>query len=109
MINQLVDKHINANNYEMKVKFVYPEVKDNKMSFQDLKAGDTFTIADPKNSKAEVYMKLGKGKNDASTQDTVVLSEGRLASFYDLKREAITQDQLFVYKVDAEMSIIIDN
>lgn len=92
----------------MKVKFIYPEKKDNKVSFQDLKAGDTFTISDPKSVKSEVYMKIGKGKNDSFSQDTVVLSDGRLACFYDLKREIITQDQLFVYKVDAEISVSVE-
>jgi hypothetical protein len=92
----------------MKVNFIRQEKKDNKTDFSDLKAGDIFSLADPKNVKAEIYMKVSKPKGDTSSFDTVILESGKLANLYDLKREAITQDQMYVYKLEAEIQIKID-
>lgn len=92
----------------MKVNFLRQDKKDNKIDFNDLKAGETFSLADPKNVKVEVYMKVGKGKNDSCSYDTIVLESGKLANLYDLKRETITQDQLFVYKLNTEINVLVD-
>jgi len=92
----------------MKVNFIKVEKKDNRVDFSELKAGDVFSLADPKATKVELYMKVGKPKGDNTSYDTIVLESGKLSNLYDLKREAITQDQLFVYKVDAEISVKLD-
>jgi hypothetical protein len=89
----------------MKVIFVQPEKKDNKFAFQDLKAGDIFSFNDPNNCKTDVYMKIGKSKDEKTACDTVVLETGKLVNFYDLKRESITIDQLYVYKLTGEISV----
>jgi hypothetical protein len=93
----------------MKINFLQAEKKDNKFNFQDLKAGDLFAFNDPNTCKTDVYMKIGKHKDDKTTSDTVILETGKLVCFYDLKRETIVIDQLFVYKLNGEMQIRLDN
>ena len=92
----------------MKVTFIQPEKKDNKYSFNDLKAGDIFTLADPKASKVSTFMKIKSGKNYSSSLDVVNLDTGEASIFTDTKKEIISVDQLFVYKVNAEMTIKLD-
>lgn len=93
----------------MKVTFIQPDKKDNKVSFSDLKPGDVFTVADPKASKVSTFMKIKPGKNySSSTVDTINLDTGEASIFTDTKKEIISVDQLFVYKVNAEMTIKLD-
>lgn len=93
----------------MKVTFIQPDKKDNKVSFSDLKAGDVFTVADPKASKVSTFMKIKPGKNySSSTVDTINLDTGEASIFTDTKKEIISVDQLFVYKVNAEMTVKLD-
>lgn len=92
----------------MKVTFIQPDKKDNKVSFSDLKVGDVFTIADPKASKVTTFMKIKPGKNYTSSLDVINLDTGEISIFTDTKKEIISVDQLFVYKVNAEMSIKLD-
>ncbi|NBP02058.1 MAG: hypothetical protein EBU90_18395 [Proteobacteria bacterium] len=92
----------------MKVTFVQPEKKDNKFSFNDLKVGDVFTIADPRASKVTTFMKIKPGKNYSSPLDVINLDTGEVSVFTDTKKEIISVDQLFVYKVNAEMTIKLD-
>lgn len=92
----------------MKVTFVQPDKKDNKFSFSDLKVGDVFTIADPKASKVTTFMKIKPGKNYTSSLDVLNLDTGEASIFTDTKKEIISVDQLFVYKVNAEMTIKLD-
>ena len=93
----------------MKVTFIQPDKKDNKMSFSDLKVGDVFTIADPKMSKASCYMKIKPAKNYTSTNlDCINLDTGEISIFSDTKKEVISVDQLFVYKVNAEIQVKLD-
>jgi len=92
----------------MKVTFVQPDKKDNKFSFNDLKVGDIFTIADPRASKVTTFMKIKPGKNYSSSLDVINLDTGEASVFTDTKKEVISVDQLFVYKVNAEMTIKLD-
>lgn len=93
----------------MKVTFVQPDKKDNKVSFSDLKPGDVFTIADPKASKVSTFMRIKPGKNyTSSTVDVINIDTGEASIFSDTKKEIISVDQLFVYKVNAEMTIKLD-
>ena len=93
---------------QMKITFSRPDKKDNKMDFSKLNPGDIFSLADPKNTKVEIYMKVSKPKGDNSSFDTIILESGKLTNLYDLKRETITQDQLFVYKLEGEINVKID-
>lgn len=93
----------------MKVTFVQPDKKDNKVSFSDLKPGDVFTIADPKASKVSTFMRIKPGRNyTSSTVDVINIDTGEASIFSDTKKEIISVDQLFVYKVNAEMTIKLD-
>lgn len=93
----------------MKVSFIHPDKKDNKIPFNELKIGDVFTIADPKMSKSSCYMKIKAGKNYSSTiLDCINLETGEASVFSDTKKEIISVDQLFVYKVGAELTIKVD-
>jgi len=92
----------------MKIQFIQPDKKDNKVLFNDLKAGDIFTIADPKASKVTTFMKVKPGKNYTSTLDAINLDTGEISVFSDTKKEIISVDQLFVYKVNAELLIKLD-
>jgi len=92
----------------MKIQFIQPDKKDNKVLFNDLKAGDIFTVADPKASKVTTFMKVKPGKNYTSTLDVINLDTGEISVFSDTKKEIISVDQLFVYKVNAELSIKLD-
>jgi len=93
----------------MKVTFTQPDKKDNKVTFSDLKVGDVFTIADPKMSKGTCYMKIRVGKNyTAPSLDCINLESGEISVFSDTKKEIISVDQLFVYKVNAEINVKID-
>jgi len=92
----------------MKVTFVQPDKKDNKVSFNDLKVGDVFTIADPKASKVTTFMKIKVGKNYTSAVDVINLDTGEVSVFSDTKKEIISVDQLFVYKVNAEITVKLD-
>ena len=92
----------------MKVTFIQPDKKDNKVPFSDLKVGDIFTVADPKASKVTTFMKIKPNKNYTSSLDTINLDTGEASVFSDTKKEIIAVDQLFVYKVNAEMTIKLD-
>ena len=92
----------------MKIQFIQPDKKDNKVLFNDLKIGDIFTVADPKASKVTTFMKVKPGKNYTSTLDVINLDTGEISVFSDTKKEIISVDQLFVYKVNAELSIKLD-
>lgn len=93
----------------MKVTFIQPDKKDNKISFSDLKPGDVFTVADPKASKVSTFMKIKPGRNYSSSNlDVINLDTGESSVFTDTKKEIISVDQLFVYKVNAEMTIKLD-
>jgi len=92
----------------MKVTYIQPDKKDNKIPFSDLKPGDIFTVADPKASKVTTFMKIKPTKNYTSSLDTINLDTGEASVFSDTKKEIITVDQLFVYKVNAEMTIKLD-
>jgi len=93
----------------MKVTFTQPDKKDNKVTFSDLKVGDVFTIADPKMSKGTCYMKIRVSKNyTAPSLDCINLESGEISVFSDTKKEIISVDQLFVYKVNAEINVKID-
>ena len=92
----------------MKIQFIQPDKKDNKVLFNDLKAGDIFTVADPKASKVTTFMKVKPGKNYTSTLDVINLDTGEISVFSDTKKEIISVDQLFVYKVNAELLIKLD-
>ena len=92
----------------MKVTFIQPDKKDNKVSFNDLKSGDIFTVADPKASKVSTFMKIKPNKNYSSSLDVINLDTGEASVFTDTKKEIISVDQLFVYKVNAELTIKLD-
>lgn len=93
----------------MKVTFTQPDKKDNKVAFSDLKVGEVFTIADPKMSKGTCYMKIKVNKNYTSSGlDCINLETGEISVFSDTKKEIISVDQLFVYKVGAELTIKVD-
>ena len=92
----------------MKIQFIQPDKKDNKVSFNDLKTGDVFTIADPTASRVTTYMKVKPAKNYTSSIDVLNLDTGEISVFSDTKKEIISIDQLFVYKVNAELSIKLD-
>ena len=92
----------------MKIQFIQPDKKDNKVSFSDLKIGDVFTIADPAASKVTTFMKVKPAKNYTSPIDVLNLDTGEISVFSDTKKEIISIDQLFVYKVNAELSIKLD-
>lgn len=93
----------------MKVTFLQPDKKDNKLAFSDLKVGEVFTIADPKMSKGTCYMKIKIGKNyTQSNLDCINLETGEISVFSDTKKEVISVDQLFVYKVNAEINVKVD-
>lgn len=93
----------------MKVTFIQPDKKDNKISFSDLKPGDVFTVAGPKASKVSTFMKIKPGRNYSSSNlDVINLDTGESSVFTDTKKEIISVDQLFVYKVNAEMTIRLD-
>lgn len=93
----------------MKVNFLQQEKKDNKFAFSDLKVGDVFTIADPKMSKSSCYMKIKVSKNYSPSQlDCINLETGEISIFSDTKKEVISVDQLFVYKINAEITVKLD-
>jgi len=93
----------------MKVTFTQPDKKDNKIPFSELKVGDVFTIADPKMSKGTCYMKTRVSKYyTASNLDCINLETGEISMFSDTKKEVISVDQLFVYKVNAEINVKVD-
>jgi len=93
----------------MKVTFTQPDKRDNKIPFSELKVGDVFTIADPKMSKVTCYMKTKVSKYyTASNLDCINLETGEISIFSDTKKEVISVDQLFVYKVNAEINVKVD-
>jgi translation elongation factor P/translation initiation factor 5A len=93
----------------MKVTFVQQDKRDNKYAFSELKAGDIFTIADPKMSRSTCYMKIKPGKNYSSSNlDCVNIETGEISIFSDTKKEVISIDQLYVHKVQAELSVKVD-
>jgi len=91
----------------MKVNFVQPDKKDNKCHFSEIKPGEIFSFSDPKASKTEIYMRI-KSKDSNYPFDTVVLSDGRIGQFTDLKKEIISVDQLFVYRLNAEINVKVE-
>lgn len=93
----------------MKIEFIKEDKKDNRVSFKDLKAGDVFTIADPKVAKSTVYMKIKIAKNySASVVDTINLETGEVSAYADTMKEVISIDQAFVYKQNAIIDILLD-
>ena len=91
----------------MKVVFKKDE-NDPKTDFPSLKSGDLFTFADPRACKSEVYMKLAPSKNkDYSSIDVVSLETGKFDSFYNVKREVITVDQEYVYRLTASLQVTV--
>lgn len=90
----------------MKIEFK-KDVYDNKVKFESLKAGDTFSFGDPKSCNHEVFMKINSPKEISSTYDCINLGNGRLSSYYTFKREIISVDQEFVYKLDATLNVVL--
>lgn len=88
----------------MKVEFNKEEI-DNRVKFNDLKPGDTFTFGDPNACAHDVFLKIHAPKEFGTAYDCVNLSSGKLNSYYNFKREIITIDQELVYKVSAMVSV----
>lgn len=91
----------------MKIEFK-KDTYDNKFKFENLKAGDIFSFGDPKACNHEVFMKINPPKDIANTYDCINLGNGRLSSYYNFKREIISVDQEFVYKLEATVTVILD-
>ena len=53
-------------------------------------------------------MKIKPNKNYSSSLDVINLDTGEASVFTDTKKEIISVDQLFVYKVNAELTIKLD-
>jgi len=95
----------------MKVNFIQEEKRDNKINFSDLKNGELFSFVDPSTCSVEVYMKVKlPASNRGSGFDTVSMSSGQLSVYSELRREAIaTSDQMFVYKLNGKLDILVEN
>jgi hypothetical protein len=94
----------------MKVHFLKQDRKDSKTSFNDLKHGDIFSFGDPKVCTVEVYMKAKSPKDQRDFKyDVIALSTGLLSNYSELKKEAIaSNDQMFVYKLDGKLDIVLE-
>lgn len=87
------------------MKVVYKkEDHDSKTKFESLKPGDLFSFGDPAVCKSEVFLKMNPSKDQGSV-DVVNLDTGKFGSYYNIKRETVTSDQEYVYKLDAQLVV----
>lgn len=87
------------------MKVIYKkEENDRKVKFDSLKPGDLFSFGDPAICKSEIFLKMNPAK-DQGNADAVNLDTGKFGSYYNIKRETITSDQEFVYKLDAQLVV----
>lgn len=82
------------------------EEHDIKTTFATLKAGETFSFADPHACKSEVFMKLSPTR-DQSGIEVVNLDSGKVGPYANFKKEIISVDQDFVYRLDAQLVVSV--
>lgn len=82
------------------------EEHDLKTTFSALKPGDLFSFADPRACKAGVFMKLNPSRDQANLE-VVDLDSGKVGQYINFKKEIISVDQDFVYKLDAQLVITV--
>jgi len=88
----------------MKIEFK-KDILDNRVKFEALKSGDIFSFGDPNACNHDVFMKITVPKDVTSSYDVINLGNGKLNSYYNFKREVISIDQEFVYKLDAHVVV----